>query len=129
MDIAHWCCSSSGLLSTWFAFIGVYYLKRSYTTSLNKTCAYAFEPVNAMDAFLHLCANLQNLVAQTKTQLVLKSTTQKAFETLFELAKLLPKICLSQSPIDILKMMSMHAQYAHCPLLFSYNNHSHPLLS
>lgn len=85
---------------------------------------FPLKPVDAIDSFFTLCANMGDPVAQSKEQLVNQETAQFVLSLMQEVAQHVPEVCLTQNPIETLEMMSTTEQYAYCPLLFGYTNYS-----
>ncbi|RKF19780.1 hypothetical protein DBZ36_04800 [Alginatibacterium sediminis] len=84
------------------------------------------KPVDAIDGFFSLCANLGNPVAQHEAQLVDPKTGSDCLRLLRELASHVPQMCLSANPIEIFEIMSQEDDFSYCPLMFGYTNYGRP---
>ncbi|MGR5260042.1 extracellular solute-binding protein [Vibrio astriarenae] len=82
------------------------------------------KPVDAVDSFFTLCANLGKPVATTEHEFVDKGVAKQALELMAMFAPYLPEENLVHNPIDVLEIMSTSDQYVYCPLLFGYTNYS-----
>ncbi len=86
---------------------------------------FPLKPVDAIDSFFTLCANLGKPVARQKEFLFDRKAAKQVLDIMFDIAQYLPKECMSYNPIDVLEIMSSNeSPYAYCPLLFGYNNYS-----
>ncbi|MGX9522687.1 ABC transporter substrate-binding protein [Vibrio mediterranei] len=82
------------------------------------------KPVDAVDSFFTLCANLGSPVAETTEQFVDPQVATQALTIMREICQYLPADNLSHNPIDTLEHMSTSDDYAYSPLLFGYTNYS-----
>lgn len=82
------------------------------------------KPVDAIDSFMTICANLGHPVAESKDQFVAREVAEKVLMLMAEINKYLPEENLVHNPIDVLEIMSTGSKYAYCPLLFGYTNYS-----
>ncbi|WP_413110282.1 extracellular solute-binding protein [Thaumasiovibrio sp. DFM-14] len=84
------------------------------------------KPVDAIDSFFTLCANLGDPVAQSQQELVKLETAQTCLEIMKALADNVPKFCLEYNPIQVFELMSQQNDFVYCPLLFGYTNYGRP---
>lgn len=90
-----------------------------------KKVLFPLKPVDAVDSFFTLCANLGQPVAAHKEFLVDKETAQQVLDLMLKIAQHIPKECMTYNPIEVLEILSRDDNtYAYCPLLFGYNNYS-----
>lgn len=85
---------------------------------------FPLKPVDAIDSFFTLCANMGDPIAQGTEHLVSRPTARFALQLMHAVASHVPKECLTHNPIETLELMSQSDQYAYCPLLFGYTNYS-----
>lgn len=85
---------------------------------------FPLKPVDAIDSFFTLCANLNDPIAMSSERLVHRKTAEKALRLMYEVAQHVPSENLTHNPIDVLEIMATSDQYAYCPLLFGYTNYS-----
>ncbi|MTI15930.1 extracellular solute-binding protein [Rhodobacteraceae bacterium RKSG542] len=85
---------------------------------------FPLKPVDAVDAFLSLCANIDDPCAETSTTLVSRKTGVYVLEQMYAVAKHLDQRCFAMNPIGALDLMSETDDFVYCPMLFGYVNYS-----
>jgi len=83
------------------------------------------KPIDAIMSFFSLAAGC-GVACPVPGELVTADAGEAILKFMADVAKLLPDICLEQSPIDVLELLSHHDRFSYCPLLFCYSNYARP---
>lgn len=83
------------------------------------------KPVDAVDSFFTLAANIGQPVAERDDRLIDEAAGLAVLHAMREVARYLPEDCFGWSPIDVLDALSGdQRRYAYAPLLFGYTNYA-----
>ncbi|SDQ74648.1 extracellular solute-binding protein [Pseudovibrio sp. Tun.PSC04-5.I4] len=85
---------------------------------------FPLKPVDAIDAFMSLCANVGDPCAETDDFLVSRATGLLALENMRAVSRNVDNRCFEMNPIGALDIMSTCDDFVYAPMLFGYVNYA-----
>ncbi|AEV39715.1 putative membrane-anchored protein (plasmid) [Pseudovibrio sp. FO-BEG1] len=85
---------------------------------------YPLKPVDAIDGFMSLCANVGDPCGTTQEYLVTRETGRFVLEQMRAVAKNVYTSCFDMNPIGALDILSSCDDFSYAPVLFGYVNYS-----
>lgn len=90
----------------------------------NKKVMWPIKPVDSVSSFNTIAANIGYPINRTDGDFIDNKIGMEILKMMKALANLLPKICLTMNPIEVLDYMSENNDIAYCPLLYGYSNYA-----
>ena len=90
----------------------------------NKKVMWPNKPVDAISNFNTITANIGNPIYKNDKEFISIDIGISILKMMKKLSDLIPKICLTMNPIQILDYMSTNNNIVYCPLLYGYSNYS-----
>ena len=90
----------------------------------NEKVMWPIKPVDSVSSFNTIAANIGHPINSTDGDFIDNKIGMEILKMMKALANLIPKICLTMNPIEVLDYMSENNDIAYCPLLYGYSNYA-----